>query len=269
MGEADSQPPVGWRYCGDQLRLWRQRAGLTREALAEEAGYGLETIKSMEQGRRRPTLRVLQVADQMCGAGGLLEAAHKFLQPEPPRSSAQEYFQYEAEAIAHSSSEPVLIPGLLQTERTARALFGKCWPPVEDATIEERVAVRMRRQCLLEKQSTAFSFVVGEMPLRHPLADVETHREQLHHLLDVSAQRNVNIQVMPSGVHQLGLNGSVVMMELPSQERIAYQEGSFAGVLVTEPERVRDIAHGLALIQQIALSPGESARFVTKLLEEL
>ncbi|MEU4210093.1 helix-turn-helix transcriptional regulator [Streptomyces sp. NPDC026206] len=269
MGEADSQPPIGWRYCGDQLKRWRERGGVSREELAKEAGYGYEAIKSMEQGRRRPSLRVLQVADQMCGAGGLLEAAHPFLKPEGPRSAAQDYFQYEAEALALSSSEPMLIPGLLQTEGTARALFGKRWPPLDDTTIDEWVAVRLRRHQALDKQSTAFSFVIGETPLSVPLGDIETHKGQLRHLLHVGARRNVKIQVMPSGAHQLGLNGSVVMMELPGNERIAYQEGSFAGVLVTESERVSDIGHALSLIYQVALSPDDSARFIAKLLEEL
>ncbi|MBO0651961.1 helix-turn-helix domain-containing protein [Streptomyces triculaminicus] len=269
MGEADSQPPIGWRYCGDQLKRWRERSGVSRETLAKEAGYGYEAIKSMEQGRRRPSLRVLQVADQMCGAGGLLEAAHPYLTPEGPRPAAQDFFRYEAEAIAISSSEPMLIPGLLQTEETARALFGRCWPPVDDETIEERVSVRLGRHRVLDTQSTAFSFVIGEMPLCRPLADVATHKGQLRHLLEVAVRRNVNIQVMPIGALQVELNGSVVMMELPGQERIAYQEGGFAGVLVTDPERVGLIAHGLSLIHQVALSPVESTRFIAALLEKL
>ncbi|MEV4740040.1 helix-turn-helix transcriptional regulator [Streptomyces sp. NPDC049555] len=264
----ESQPPIGWRYCGDQLKRWRQRAGISREELAKEACVGVELIKSIEQGRRRASLRILQVADQLCGAGGLLEAAYQYLQPEPQRPAAHDFFRYEEEAIARSACEPVFIPGLLQTERTARALFAKCWPPVDDQTIDERVTRRLSRQYLLDKQMTAFSFIIGDAPLRYPVADVESHREQLRRLLEVGSQRNVTIQVMPAGALQLELNGSLVVLELPDRGRIAYHEGSFAGALITDPEEVRKMAHRLALIHQLALSPGESTRVISSLLRD-
>ncbi|GAA2715647.1 MULTISPECIES: helix-turn-helix transcriptional regulator [Streptomyces] len=264
----ESQPPIGWRYCGDQLKRWRQRAGISREELAKEACVGVELIKSIEQGRRRASLRILQIADQLCGAGGLLEAAHQYLQPEPRRPAAQDFFRYEEEATALSSFEPTLIPGLLQTERTARALFGKAWPPVDDETIDERVAIRLRRQRVLDKQSTAFSFVIGEEPLRKPLADVDTHREQLRYLLDIGARRNVNVQVMPTDEF-MELKSSFVLLELAGLERIGYQEGSFAGVLVTDLERIRYMAHGLSLIHQASLSLDDSTRFIVNLMRQL
>jgi ribosome-binding protein aMBF1 (putative translation factor) len=71
------QAQQNWRYCGGQVKLWREEAGVSRQALAEEAGCDYEYVKSMECGRRRPTLRLLQVADQMCGARGKLVAAHE------------------------------------------------------------------------------------------------------------------------------------------------------------------------------------------------
>ncbi|MEU9242824.1 hypothetical protein [Streptomyces sp. NPDC048385] len=55
---------------------------MTRQGLADEAGYDYEYVKSTECGRRPPTLRLLQIADQMCRAGGKLTAAHEFMKPE-------------------------------------------------------------------------------------------------------------------------------------------------------------------------------------------
>ncbi|MBO0918299.1 helix-turn-helix domain-containing protein [Streptomyces laculatispora] len=48
-------PPAAWRYCGDQLKRWRTRAGVSREELGAAAKYAPDTIKSMEQGVRMPT----------------------------------------------------------------------------------------------------------------------------------------------------------------------------------------------------------------------
>ncbi len=70
MSDENANPPVAWRYCGNQIKLWRARSEVSREELAEEAGYSAEYVKSMEQGRRRPTLQLLRVADEMCGRAG-------------------------------------------------------------------------------------------------------------------------------------------------------------------------------------------------------
>ncbi|WP_425540936.1 helix-turn-helix domain-containing protein [Streptomyces coeruleorubidus] len=48
---SNSQPPVAWRYSGNQMKRWRMKANISREELAA-ANYSLDTIKSMEQGVR-------------------------------------------------------------------------------------------------------------------------------------------------------------------------------------------------------------------------
>ncbi|MEV4741239.1 helix-turn-helix transcriptional regulator [Streptomyces sp. NPDC049555] len=265
----ESQPPIGWRYCGDQLKRWRQRAGISREELAKEACVGVELIKSIEQGRRRASLRILQIADQLCGAGGLLEAAYQYLKPEEPRSTFHDFFRYEREAIAFSSGEPMFIPGLLQTEETMRALFNAAWPPVDDATVEERVAIRLSRQALLDKQAVAFSFVIGELPLRYGILEGEAQKRQLLHLLEMGQRRNITTQVMPLDRYKDGLDRAVTVLELPRHERIAYEEGHAWSALIGDPAKVSMYAQWQALVGQLALPPRESACFIRELAEEL
>lgn len=146
MAARQSQAPMTWRYCGNQIKLWRTRAGITREQLAEEAGYSEDTIKSVEQGRRRASAHLLHVADAMFGAEGMVTAALAFLQPEKYPARTQEFMELEAAAISLQSYQPLLIPGLLQTPEYARALMKDSCPPLDDDTIEERVAARVERQ---------------------------------------------------------------------------------------------------------------------------
>ncbi len=267
MTSMGSQPPMTWRLCGNQAKLWRTRAGVTREEVAREANYEFETVKSMEQGRRRPTERFLQVTDDMCGAHGFLIAMQDYLGPEPVVNRGEDFFRYEAEAISHSSYEPMLIPGLLQTEETVRTLLNMAWPPQEDEVIEERVAVRLGRQPLLDKRSVAFVFVIGELPLRHPVGRMDAHKRQLRHLLEVVQRRNVVIQVMPA--ERCPIADSFVVLELPSRQRIAYQEANGVGSLDADLERVSVFAQRHAEVGRLALDPSESSRFIEKLLEEL
>ncbi|WP_254886213.1 helix-turn-helix transcriptional regulator [Streptomyces sp. NA02950] len=267
--EGSSQPPMSWRYCGNQLKMWRTQAGVTREELAKEANYEFESIKSMEQGRRKPTLRVLEVADQMFGARGLLIAANEYLKPEKFASYSQDFMRYEAEAIVVNWFEALIIPGLLQTEAYAWELIGDHCPPLDDETIEARVAARLERQALLEKQTRAFTFVIGETGVRFPIGSKETHVRQLQHLLHVGKRRNVTVQVVRFGGSHPGLLGPFVLLETPDHEHLAYEEGQTTGVLYADPAKVSVVTQRHAMILRAALSPEESVKFIGELAEEL
>ncbi|MET7936529.1 helix-turn-helix transcriptional regulator [Streptomyces sp. NPDC005322] len=267
--EGSSQPPMSWRYCGNQLKLWRTQAGVSREELAKEANYEYESIKSMEQGRRKPTLRVLEVADQMFGARGLLVAAQEYLKPEKFLSYAQDYMRYEAEAIVLCSYETSSSRGSCKLERRRGALLGAHCPPLDDETIEARALARLDRQALLEKPTRAFNFVIEEAALRNCLADAESHKRQVLHLLDVGQRRNVTLQVMPAGRPHPGLNGPFVLLETPDHEHLVYEEGQETGVLYADRNKVSVVTQRHAMILRQALSPEESARFIRNLAEEL
>ncbi|MFG2195265.1 Scr1 family TA system antitoxin-like transcriptional regulator [Streptomyces sp. NPDC048639] len=259
---------MAWRYCGNQLKLWRTRAGVTREELGREAGYTYEAVKSMEQGRRKPTLRVLEVADQMCAAQGLLIAAQDYLKPDRFPSYSQDYMRYEADAIALSWYESQLIPGLLQTPVYARALMNGHCPPLDDETIEERVAARLERQSMLEKQTKGFNFVIEETALRRRITGADAHVQQMRYLVSIGEQRNVTLQVMSTdqGYHP-GLMGPFVVLETPEHDHLAYEEGQSMGALYADPEKVSVIRRRHDMILRRALSPEESVRFIGNLAE--
>ncbi|MBP0459076.1 helix-turn-helix transcriptional regulator [Streptomyces bomunensis] len=260
---------MAWRYCGNQIKRWRERSGVTRETLADEASCSYEYVKSMETGRRRPTLHLLRVADELCEAGGLLLAAQEYLRPEKYVFYAEDFIRYESEAIAVSSYEPLLIPGLLQTEEMALALLTADWPPLDDETVRVRVAGRLERHSLLGKATRSYSFVIAEAVLRDPIVPLAAHKRQLLHLLEVGKRRNVMIQVLPTGIASPGLSGPLALLETPDHEQLAYEEGQLSGMLYADPDKVSLATQRHAMILRQALSPEESARFISKLAEEL
>ncbi|MGK5640311.1 helix-turn-helix domain-containing protein [Streptomyces sp. URMC 126] len=267
--DGKSAPPVGWRYCGSQIKLWRIRAGVSREELAEAAGYSLDTICSVEQGRRRPSSRLLRVADEMFGAKGLLLAAEEYLQPERIVQYTQDYARYEAEAIAVCSFQPQLVPGLLQTEEYMRILHAGHWPPVDDVTIDQWVADRVKRQALLKHQDREFSFTIGEAAVRYPIGGKDAHARQLRHLLDVGHPRNVAVQVLRFGGSHVGLYGSFSLLETAEHKRLAYEEGQMTGTLYTDDDKVSALSRRHTMITRQAMPPEESTHFIRRLLEEL
>lgn len=265
--ESNSQPPVAWRYGGDQLKRWRAKADVSREKLASAANYSPETIASMERGVRRPTPRVLDVADEMCGAQGMLSAAKQFLNRERFPARAQDFMEREREATSIWWYEVTYIPGLLQTRSYARALIDNHVPPLDDETVEERIAARMERQAILtdRKPPVGLSFVLYEAVLRSPLVD----DEQLRRLLEVSRPRNVVVQVLPfERAVPTALMGPMVLLETRDYERFAFTEGPFASELSADPGVVSRVTERLSMIRTQALDPDESARFIERMVDQ-
>ncbi|MYV44731.1 helix-turn-helix transcriptional regulator [Streptomyces sp. SID2888] len=265
------QTQQNWRYCGGQIKLWREEAQVTRQSLAEEAGYDYEYVKSMECGRRRPTLRLLQIADQLCRAGGKLVAAHEFLKPEPFPQRTQQYVALEAEAITVQWYEPLLIPGLVQAEEYTRQLIGNDCPPLDEETVEERVAARLKRQEKLTSKPLAhFTFVIHEAALRGLVGDRTVMRRQLEHLLEVGGLRNLTLQVLPfAHAPTVALSGALILLETVEHDVYAHVEGQETGALYADGAKISVLAQRYGMIRSQALSVVESARFIEKLAEEL
>ncbi|MFF1679018.1 helix-turn-helix domain-containing protein [Streptomyces sp. NPDC058256] len=258
--------PINWRYSGNQLKRWRTKANVTREELAAASNYSPDTIKSMEQGVRMPTPRVLDAADELCHAEGLLSAAKDYVKREPFPARALDFMVYEREAISVWWYEVALIPGLLQTEAYARALIGGRYPPLGQETVEERVAARLERQSVLTRTPpAAFTFLIYEAALRSTLAD----KEQLLHLVEMAKLSNVLIQILPfDRFASTALIGPMVLLESPNHERFAYSTGQSVSQLTADPAVVSAHNERLSLIRTVALSPSESAQFIERMVAE-
>jgi transcriptional regulator with XRE-family HTH domain len=262
-----SQPPVAWRYSGNQMKRWRTKANVSREELAAAANYSPDTIKSMEQGVRMPTPRVLDTADELCRAEGLLSAAKEYLQREKFPARAQDFMEREREAISLWWYEVSLVPGLLQTKEYARALIDNRIPPLDEETVEERIAARMERQAILteRKPPVGLSFVLYEAVLRSPQVDAH----QLRHLLEASRLRNVVVQVLPfERAIPAALMGPMVLLETRDHERFAFTESPLASELSADPGAASRVTERLSMIRTQALSPDESARFIERMVNQ-
>ncbi|MEU0070793.1 helix-turn-helix transcriptional regulator [Streptomyces sp. NPDC006332] len=259
--------PVAWRYSGNQLKRWRTKANVTREELAAASNYSPDTIKSMEQGVRMPTPRVLDVADELCRAEGLLSAAKEYLQREKFPAGAVDFMQREKEAISLWWYEVTYIPGLLQTKRYATALIENHVPLLDEETVQERIAARLERQTILtgRKPPVALSFVFYEAALRSPQVDVE----QLGRLLEVARLNNVVMQVLPlERAIAPALMGPMVLLETRDHERFAFAEGALSSSLSADPKVVSRASGMLSMIRAQALSPDESARFIEGMVDQ-
>ncbi|MCF3119341.1 helix-turn-helix transcriptional regulator [Streptomyces arenae] len=245
------------------------KANVSREDLGAAANYAPDTIKAMEQGVRMPTARVLDAADELCHAEGLLSAAKEYVKAGRFPARAQDFMEREREAISHWSYELALVPGLLQTEAYMRFLIGNRRPPLDEQTAEERITAREERQTLLtRKPLPSFSFVLYEPVLRCPFGGPDVHKGQLLRLLEAADLPNVELQVLPyDRAISTALIGPMVLLESPGHDRFAYSTGQSISQLTSDPEVVSAHIERFSMIRTVALEPVESAQFIERMVQ--
>ncbi|MDJ1136129.1 helix-turn-helix domain-containing protein [Streptomyces iconiensis] len=155
------------KLVGELLALFRTANGYTQRALTDEVCAEYDTIASIEQGRRPLKLDLARQLDQLLGTQGALEVAVNNM-PEVDRYPlwAEEFIDREHAAVAISWFENQVIPGLLQTESYARAVFRTKVPPLDADETEVQVAGRLQRQDILQRKvPPSASFVISEAVL--------------------------------------------------------------------------------------------------------
>ncbi|CAM2893341.1 transcriptional regulator [Streptomyces albus] len=265
----DDRPGI-WVGYGKLLRKFRLAAGYSQEALAPLLGYSAEQLASVEQGRRPAKAPLTEAAERVLNAGGVLAT----LQDDVDFAKLPPFFRdfalIEMEATSRFDYDPLLVPGLLQTEAYARALFEGHVPTFDDEDIDDSLDVRLSRQKLLTRSPLVdFCFVLGEAALRQELGGPETMREQYRHLLAQGELRNVAIQVMPigAGFHP-GLHGAMVLVETAKHKRYGYFESQGIGHVVSDPAHVSAFALRYGKLRSQALNVEESVAFIRHLAGE-
>ncbi|RAJ61814.1 helix-turn-helix protein [Streptomyces sp. Amel2xB2] len=270
MAEKDNSSAT-MRMFGSQLRLWRTRARYSREQLADEAGYALDTVASVEKGRRMPPSDLVETAETLFDAGGMLrDAASKIVRPKYP-DWFEEYVQYEADAVSLGLYENQVIPGLFQSEAYANAVFLSSYPRLDDAEIERRLGARVERQALLSRTPRPMiSAVVEQVVLERCIGGRQVMKDQLVHLMQIAELRDVDMQIMPTRREShAGLNGPMYLIETDGQQRLVYSETQKGSVLISDPKDVSDLNLRYGMLRSQALTPEESMSLLRKTLEDL
>ncbi|RCG27576.1 XRE family transcriptional regulator [Streptomyces diacarni] len=249
---------------GKNMKTLRIRAGLDREEFGRRIGYSASTVASFEQGRRIPSPRTIDKADEVAGADGLLVAWKE----EVERAQYPVFFQgmaaLEKEAIELLSYDTLVFKGLLQTEEYMRALLAMRRPVLDQETIEQRVTARLARQEIFDRwPAPLLSFVMDESVLRRPYGGKGVLRGQLEHLLLAGEKRNVAIQVMPLDREEnAGLDGPFTIVTRKDGKQFVYTEAQGTGALQTDPEQTALAAARYGIIRSQALPTRESLELV-------
>lgn len=269
------------KQLGAELRRLREAARVRREDAAIALDCAQSRISHIETGRnavRKPDLEVLL---RLYGAMNRLEALEELRREGTKRGWwstyrlpdwLQAYIGFEADATTLRALELELIPGLLQTERYARAVHvaGHHMTPSDE--VERRVAARMQRQDRLTTPNPLeLSVVISEAALRRTLALTnDVADEQLDHLAATAKLPNVAMHILPFsvGVHR-SMSGSFTLLSFAPgvSPDIAYQEYAVGGHLVDDQDAVRLLSDLYGELRDQALDADESLTLISELAQ--
>ncbi|MGY3844736.1 helix-turn-helix domain-containing protein [Streptomyces sp. NRRL F-5193] len=241
---------------GVWLREQRLAAGLTQQELADMAVMTRSHIAHIEAGRRIPSKEDARRLDRALGTGNVLSS---FLPDEG--AAVADYFEsarlLEQQAVMIREFALSFIPGILQTERYARAVLSTSFPPVSEEECDRLVVTRLdRARVLVDPVSPVVWALIDEAVLRRVVGSEGIMAEQITHMVRLVESRRVRVHVLPFGVgaYQL-LQGMLSLMWFEDQPPLAYAEGNSVGTVHDSPALVTRLqgAYDLALSDALPL----------------
>lgn len=169
--------------------------------------------------------------------------------------------------------EPFVVSGLLQTQDYAWAIIRALSPDQPEVVIDDRTALRMRRQAVFDVARV--HVVLGEGALRLLVADPAVMRSQLSRLEELLGHPNITIQVLPysTGPHP-GLHGPFTVMAFPDDPQLAdpgvvYHEGLLRASWYDTYQEVKRYTETFAELADRADKPDHTAATIHKVIKEL
>ncbi|MER8000815.1 helix-turn-helix transcriptional regulator [Streptomyces sp. NPDC095613] len=256
---------------GAEMRRFRERAGMSLESLADVLRYGKSSLARYETAEAMIPPDLPARLDAAFGSDGLFGKLYGLAKKEVHPDQFRRRMDLEAQARHIQEFAGQLVPGIVQTEPYARALFRVHNPKASQDEIDALWTARATRQALLVgDQVPDLSVILDEAAIRRPFGDADVMREQLERLCELALTPTTVVQVFPFsfGGHALA-GGSLALLTAPDGTQVAYEEGISTGTLLEERTVVTRHQRAYDLLRACALSPQDTAAFIRSAMEAL
>jgi transcriptional regulator with XRE-family HTH domain len=274
----DQNPTLRGRRLAVELMRRREATGLSREEAARQLEWSTSTIFRIETGRSRPQPGNVRALLELYGVtgperDGLIQLARDARQPgwwhsfrDVLPNPYEVYIGLEAGAASIRNFEPLVVPGLLQTEGYAREMSRNGAYELDRTEVESRVEVRMARQEILSRDDRPRLWaVIDEAVIRRQVGGPDVMRGQLRHLADCAEQGKTTLQVVPyrAGAHA-GTAGPFVILDFPdpSDPAVVYVETLAGDIYLEERTDVNRYIIAFDRLVAAALHPDDSERLI-------
>jgi transcriptional regulator with XRE-family HTH domain len=262
-----SGPTARRLVLGSQLRRLRESKQISRE----DAGYAIRgsgsKISRLELGRvgfkERDVADLLSLygVDDQSERESFLDLVRRSNEPgwwnrynDLIAPWFQDFVGLEESASRIQTYELQFVPGLLQTERYARAVATQGRPETEDEEVDRRVRLRMQRQRMFSQPKSPRVWAVID-----------------ESLLDSTKLPTVTLQVLPFSLGRSAAEGAYTILRFAEPEipDIVYLEHLCGALYLDKAEEVETyskVSHRLAVD---ALTPEGSRKLMQERLREL
>ncbi|GIE87991.1 helix-turn-helix domain-containing protein [Actinoplanes regularis] len=176
----------------------------------------------------------------------------------------------EAAATSMRCWEPILIPGLLQTEAYMRALISTGRSADPPQRIDRRISLRLTRQSRLQgEHPLELALIVDESAIRRRIGGEDVMTAQLEHLIETAKLPNISLQVLPfsAGEHSF-LGGPCTLLEYRDTTHldVVYLEGLAGDYYEEQPTEVARYRQEFERLSTRALDHRTTIKMIESLL---
>ncbi len=185
-----------------------------------------------------------------------------------------QYIEYEEAASVLRFYEPLLIPGILQSEDYVTEIIRELADPGTAAErIRARIEIRLKRQQLLEQNpSPTLICVIDEAAIQRLLGQRSIARGQIVHLIELAERPNITVEIVPfsAGFHR-GLLEMFTILEFPDPEDadVLFSETSRDTILSQdEAGEITGYREVFEQLRSISLGPDKTLSYLTNILKQ-
>jgi transcriptional regulator with XRE-family HTH domain len=260
------------RALGRRLTRLRVASGKSRREVAEaRLGISEPTLHRIETGKVPVTVANVRALCWLYGVDAsitdaLAELALGTSQEEWWDSNPvipdwfKLYVGLEASASRIFSYDGEVVPGELQTEQYARAIFAAEQPPDQEAAeaADRHVKLRMQRQQTLfgRRPAPRLVTVLGEGAVTRPVGGEAVLKAQIEHLCRVAQRDNVEVKVLPFAVGaHAAMAGAFRILDFDDAEDpdVVYLESHVGALYLEEEAEVEEYRRIFGLISKDAI----------------
>jgi len=276
------------KLVGNHLRRLRKAAGLELEDVAKASGRGRTTVFRHDAGASSVSvadmekyLRIYGVTDEKL-ASHLINMARLSGQMYWRREYANKVAPFQLEiadlesmAISSHVYEPVVIPGILQTEEYAhwmlRAAETVPTTPKRRSEVDPLLSLReRRRKNLFSKGAQNVEFIIGEGAFHHLVGDDDVMCRQMQYLVDTVHAGHATVKILPftSGL-PIGATFPFRLFITCDEpvDGVLYFDVPFVDVMVSERDELHHIVSAqrwLESLREAVFSQEETLRYLEK-----
>ncbi|MFI6440543.1 helix-turn-helix domain-containing protein [Streptomyces sp. NPDC050759] len=272
------EPTARQMRLGVELRRLREAAGLTTIEAAALLGVNRVQITHIESGITGVSeQRVRRLASHYaCTDQEFIEALvsiatdrtrgwweeYRGLLPTPFLDLSE--LEHHARFLHHVAV--LYVPGLLQTEGYARAVFSSRLPELPHEELELRIQHRKARQ----KIAIPYQALVHEAALRIRVKDRATSRAQLARLLELSEAEHVTLRAIPFDLDDFAASSTMTYAggPLPKLDTVV-RDAPHGSVLIDSEAQLNIYRTRFHMVEAVSLEPNESRDFIHRLAKEL